>query len=91
VDKTLDQTLSRKNIISRFKSTRIWPLDLKAMDEITIPSRLYTILNQTKEEQNHDYQSNQEEDGEMEWAKQNVMKKRINIPPTAELQFMNLS
>jgi len=33
VDKALNQTLSRKNIISRFKSTRIWPPDLKAMDE----------------------------------------------------------
>jgi hypothetical protein len=28
-----------------------------------IPSSLYKILNQTKEEQNHDYQSNQEEEG----------------------------
>jgi hypothetical protein len=37
VDKALDQTLSRKNIISRFKSTRIWPLDPKPMDERTSP------------------------------------------------------
>jgi hypothetical protein len=27
VDKTLDKTLSRKNIILGFKTTRIWPLD----------------------------------------------------------------
>jgi hypothetical protein len=79
VDKTLDQALSRKNIISKFKSTRIWPLDHKTMDEIIRLSSLYTILNQTREEQDHDYQSNQEEDGEMEWAKQNGTKKLNNI------------
>ncbi len=31
-----------------------------------------------------DYQSNQKEDGEMEWAKQNVVKKLINIASTAK-------
>jgi hypothetical protein len=44
MDKTLNQTLSRKNIILRFKSTRIWPLDLKAMDDRTRLNNLYTIV-----------------------------------------------
>jgi hypothetical protein len=43
VDKALDQTLVKKNIISRFKVTGIWPLNSKAMDEKTIPSTLYTL------------------------------------------------
>jgi hypothetical protein len=33
VDKALDQALTRKNIISRFKGIRFWPLNPKAMDE----------------------------------------------------------
>jgi hypothetical protein len=37
------------------------------MDERTWPNNLYIVMNQTREEQNDDYQSNQE-DGEMEWA-----------------------
>jgi hypothetical protein len=56
----------KKKIISRFKSTRIWLLDPKAMDEIIGPNSLYIVMNQTKEEQNDDYQSNQKEDGDME-------------------------
>jgi hypothetical protein len=67
VDKTLDQNFWRKNIISGFKSKWIWPLDLKAMDEEIRPSSLYIVVNQIREEWNDDYQSNQEEDGEMEW------------------------
>ncbi len=43
-------------------------LDPKAMDEIIGPNSLYIVMNQTKEEQNDDYQSNQKEDGDMEWA-----------------------
>jgi hypothetical protein len=84
VDKALDQALSRKNKISRFKNTRIWLLDPKAMNERIRPSSLYTIVNQIREDQDDDYQSNQEEDGEMEWAKQNVVEKLINITSTAE-------
>jgi hypothetical protein len=45
VDKTLDQALSKIYIILGLKSTWIWPLDLKAMDEITKPSNLYTVVN----------------------------------------------
>jgi hypothetical protein len=74
VNNTLDQALSRKNIISRLKNIGIWPLDLKTMDEITMHSSLYIVVNQTKEKQDDDYQSNQEEDGEMEWVEQNVAK-----------------
>jgi hypothetical protein len=48
--KTLNQTFSRKNIISKFKNTRIWPLHLKAIDEVIRPTSLYIVLNQTKKE-----------------------------------------
>jgi len=32
VEKALDSTLLRKNIMLRFKGTRIWPFNPKAMD-----------------------------------------------------------
>ncbi len=51
VDKTLDQTLTRKNIMLRFKSTGIWPLNLKAMDAKTSPSTIYTLQNTAEEEE----------------------------------------
>jgi hypothetical protein len=60
------------------------------MDEITRPSSLYIILNQIRKEQDHDYQSNQKEDGEMERAKQNATKELINITSTIKLQLMNI-
>jgi hypothetical protein len=68
VDKALNQAPKKICIISRFKSTWIWLLDPKAMDERTKHNYLYTIVNQIKEERDDDYQSNQEEDGEMEWV-----------------------
>ncbi len=43
VDKALDLALSKKNIQNGFQITRIWPLNLKAMDARTKPSELYTI------------------------------------------------
>ncbi len=45
VDKTLDLALKRNNIMSRFKGTRIWPLDPRAMDSKIGPITLYTLLN----------------------------------------------
>jgi hypothetical protein len=63
VDKDLDQAFTRKNIMSGFKSTRIWPLNPRAMEEKTNPSILYTLVNQTREKDDDDYHSN-EKDGE---------------------------
>jgi hypothetical protein len=45
----------------------------------TRPNSLYTTMNQTRQEQDDDYQSNQEEDGKMEWAEQNVIIDQYNF------------
>ncbi len=39
-------------------------------------------MNLIGKEQHDDYQSNQEEDGEMEWVEQNATKEFINITST---------
>jgi hypothetical protein len=49
VDKVLDQALTKKNIISRFKVIGIWPLNLKAMEEKIGLNKLYIIVNESKE------------------------------------------
>ncbi len=49
------------------------------MDERTRSSKLYIIVNQTRQKQDDDYQSDLEEDGEMEWAKQNVVVDQYNF------------
>jgi hypothetical protein len=43
VDKALNQTFTRKNIISRFKATRIWPFNPGAVDHKTSLSTLYNV------------------------------------------------
>ncbi len=43
VDKALNLALTRKNIMSKFKSTRIWPLNPKAMDSKISLSIVYTL------------------------------------------------
>ncbi len=50
VDKALDLTFTRKNIMSGFKGTRIWPLNPNALDSKTSISILYTLHNQNREE-----------------------------------------
>jgi hypothetical protein len=49
VDKTLDLALTKTNIMSRFKGTRIWPFNPRAMDSKTSFNTLYTLHNQAKE------------------------------------------
>ncbi len=44
VDRTLDEFMTNKNIISRFKVTRIWPFNPKAMDAKIGPTNIYTIV-----------------------------------------------
>jgi hypothetical protein len=51
VDKTLDLAFIRKNIMSKFKGTRIWPLNPNVMDSKASLSILYTLQNQAKEEE----------------------------------------
>jgi len=37
VDKALNQSLSKQNILSEFRATWVWPLNLRAMDDKTSP------------------------------------------------------
>jgi hypothetical protein len=51
VDKTLNLTLIRKNIMLGFKGRRIWPFNPRAMDLKIGLSILYSLQNQAKEEE----------------------------------------
>ncbi len=45
VNKALHLALIRKNIMSRFKGTRIWPFNPRAMDSKFGLNIMYTLLN----------------------------------------------
>jgi hypothetical protein len=45
VNKVLDQTLIKKNIMLKFKGTRIWPFNPRVMEEKTTPSTVFTLVN----------------------------------------------
>jgi len=45
VEKSIDQSLTEKNIILGFKVGGIWQLNLGAMHEKIIPSNLYLVNN----------------------------------------------
>jgi hypothetical protein len=45
VNKALNLALIRKNIMSRFKGTRIWPFNPRAMDSKIDLNIMYTLLN----------------------------------------------
>ncbi len=58
------------------------------MDEKTNPCTIYTLVNQTREEDD-DYHSN-EEDGEQQWTKHASTKKFINIISTTKITIDGL-
>ncbi len=80
VDKTLDVTLSKRNINNGFKVTWIQPFNPKAMDGRTKPSELYTAedniiaLNEENAE-NFDEGLNDNQD----WGEHGVVVELINI------------
>ncbi len=88
VKKTLDQSFIDKNILSRFKITRIWPLNLTTMHEKTSPNNLYTTDNtiaNNRQGEDGDYTSNEEnemdeeDNNKIQWEKQFAIAKLINM------------
>jgi hypothetical protein len=56
VDQALKQSLTKKNIKSRFKTLGIWPINPKAMDSNIKPSKVYIIttnINNAKSEEDY--------------------------------------
>jgi hypothetical protein len=47
--------------MSGFKGTRIWPFNPRPMDENINPNILYSLVNQTREEDDDDYHSNEDD------------------------------
>jgi hypothetical protein len=86
VNKALDQTLIRKNIMSGFKSIGTWPLNLKAVDAKISLSTIYTMQNQVKEEEELE-----QKDGEKEWTQHTAAKELINIGSKAKVTNVGLS
>ncbi len=78
--KALDLRLTRKNIMSGFKGTRIWPLNPKAMDSKTSLHTLYTLQNQATVEKELE-----QEDGEQDWIEHTATNELINIGSTTEV------
>jgi len=69
VDKALEQSLTKKNIKSRFKTINIWPINPKAMDSNTRPSKVYTTtinINNAKSEE--DYTIEEEVENNQQWG-----------------------
>jgi hypothetical protein len=69
VKKSIDQSLTKKNVISGFKVGGIWQLILGAMYGKIIPNSLY-LINNTHREKNADSISNKEdekEDNDIQW------------------------
>ncbi len=55
VDQALKQSFIKQNIKSRFRITCIWPLNPKAMDNKTKPSKVYTTTNMSNVGSEEDY------------------------------------
>jgi hypothetical protein len=85
VNKALDQTLTRKNIMLRFKGIGIWPLNPKPVDAKISPSIIYTLQNQAREEK-----ESKQEDGEKEWTKHTIAEEFINIGSITEVTIVGL-
>jgi hypothetical protein len=81
VEKSIDQSLTKKDIILGFKVGGIWQLNLGTMHEKTILSSLHLVNNTHKEEvvDSISNKEDEEEDNDIQWGKQYATTKLINI------------
>ncbi len=61
VDKTLDQMLTKKNIIFEFRFIGFWPFNPKVMEGKTNFNILYTSINMSREEEDDTISNNNNE------------------------------
>ncbi len=71
--------------MSVFKGIGIWPFNLMDMDSKIDPNTIYTLQNQSKEEEEP-----KQEDCETNWIKHKATQKFINIGSTIEVPIDNL-
>jgi hypothetical protein len=81
MDRTLNQSLSKQNIKVGFKTTWIWALNLRAMDNRSEPNKLYTIESNLNISNHEDGQSEGVIDGS-QWGENKVIVYLINIVTT---------
>jgi hypothetical protein len=81
VDRTFNQSLPKQNIKAGFKTTWIWPLNLKVMDNRSEPSKLYTIESNLNISNDEDGQSEGVIDGS-QWGENKIIVDLINIVTT---------
>jgi len=82
VDSALNQSLSKQNIKARFITTRIWPLNPRAMDNRSRPNRLYTSKSNLDILNDEDGQLEGVVDGS-QWGEDSVATELINIATTS--------
>ncbi len=86
MDQALKQSLTKKNIKSRFKTTSVWPINPKAMDNKTRPSEVHTIatnINNAKSEE--DYTTKEEAKNNQQWGEDFVIVELFHIGSTTNI------
>ncbi len=78
MDRALNQSLSKQNIKTKFKTTWIWPLHPKVMDNPIKPNELYIIESDLDISHDEDGQSKGVVYGS-QWGKDRNVAKLINI------------
>ncbi len=65
VDKTLDQSLTKKKIKVGFRGIGIWPFNPKAMENKTQPTNIYTTRNSNGDRGGKDHYSSNNQVGQV--------------------------
>ncbi len=91
VDQALEQSLSTKNIKSKFRSTSIWPINPKVMDSNTKPLKVYTTIiniNNVRSEEN--YTTKEETVNNQQWGEDFATAKLLHISEQFNIKHLKI-
>jgi hypothetical protein len=75
----------------KFGFTRIWPLNPKAMDNKTRPSKVYIELNLNNVRNEEEYTTENEAENNPQWGEESIITKLLHIVETHQHLKIHLS
>ncbi len=91
MDQALEQSLTKKNIKSRFRTTSIWHINPKAMDSNTRPLEVYTAttnINYARSEE--DYTTEKKVENNQQWGEDFAVVELFHIGEQFNIQHLKI-
>jgi len=81
-DEAIEQSFTKKNTRSRFRTTKMWPLNPKVMDNKTRPSKVYIVVNLNNARSEKEYTIENEVKNNPYWGNKYVVAEFLHMIET---------